>query len=256
VRRGRRLAGPCSGALLGALVAGCATASTPEPEAEPEWRWTVSQEGDEEVQATATEVLSGGVRALEEGEYEQASESLWRLASWCESGSYGRRALLVLAATTLDPRNPGSDPDEAARLAARYLQLPRVLPEERIVAESLYLMALARGGSPPGEGAAGSGDGDEREPALRFSDCDAPGGGATVAGAEPLPELPITPAPVLIRRARGERDALRARVGELEGEIDDLQAELDRIRSILRQGVPDTVPPDTVPPDTLDLPPR
>lgn len=256
MRRGRRLAGPFCGALLLALVPACATAPPPEAEPDPEWRWTVSREGDEEIQATATEVLAGGVRALEEGEFDAASESLWRLASWCESGSYGRRALLVLAAATLDPRHRGSDPGEAARLAARYLQLPRVLPEERIVAETLYLMALARGGAVPGAQASAAGGEEGREPALRFSDCDAPGGGATVAGSEPLPELPIPPAPELVRRARAERDALRARVGELETANGELQAELDRIRSILRQGVPDTVRPDTVPPDTLDLQPR
>lgn len=199
---------------------------------------TSSGGGWSDGEASAPEILADGVRAMVARDYSQASERLWPLALWCEAGDHGRRAVLLLATAALDPRNPQSDADEAARLAARYLEIPGIGSEDRILAETLYLMALDRGGSAGGPASV------EREPALRFGDCGA--GAPRRAEAEPreteevLPTLPDAPAPDVLRRARAQRDSLRERVTELE-------AELERIREVLRQGIS---------PDTLGLPPR
>lgn len=177
--------------------------------------------------------LGDGIRALEAGEYEAAAGRLGWLASRCESGLLGRRALLLLATAALDPRNPDASPDRAARLTAHVLGLPGADPEDRVVAEALYLLSLELGGRVPvAEGGAGSGGGHaEGDLAFRFQDCRI----ADAEGSTPppqLPTLPGSPMALLYAQIRVERDSLQARVTELE-------AELARIREILNGDLPE-----------------
>lgn len=179
--------------------------------------------------------LAAGVEALKTGEYPEASTRLHGLAARCEAGRRGETAVLLLATASLDPRNPEASPDEAARLAGRFLGLPRVDPADAAVAETLLLLALDRGAgipSPP-DTLELEGSGPVRGIATRFHDC---GSGRTPDGllARPLPELPGAPAAVLLERLRTQRDSLSQRVTELE-------AELQRIRGLLQEGLP----PDT-----------
>lgn len=180
-----------------------------------------------------SDLLSGGIRAMEEGDHRAASEWLHRLTARCESGDYGRRAMLLLATLALDPRNPDGSPDHAAWLTARALSLPEREPGEHLMAETLFLLALERGARVPEDGASGPEDGDRPPVAARFRDCRAGAPAPTVQPAA-LPTLPGAPTALLYSRLRSERDALRSRVAELE-------AELARIRELLNG----TLPPDS-----------
>lgn len=232
-------------ALVAVLVAGCATGSG--------WQWPWSGNGAAEEQpepeapVSAEALLASGIQALEGGEYQTASTHLARIASRCESGRPGRRAVLLLAGASLDPRNPRASPDRGARLAAHVLGLPGSDPSERALSETLYLLALDRGGEPPGEAIPSGPEemGADGDPARRFHDCDTLAGEAGQSRSVDLPRFPGTPSAEVLARTRGERDFLQSRVVTL-------QAELDRIRELLREGIL----PDTVPPDTSDLPRR
>lgn len=179
---------------------------------------------------------------LEAGQYEAAGAALREVASRCESGERGRRALLLLAALDLDPRNVEAEPDSAALMAARFLSLPGLPVSERPLGETLYVLALDRGGDPglrPAEG--------ESALARRFSDCGEPVADRVVT----LPVLPESSEGVSILELQGARDSAVARVGELTSQnaalrarVAELEAELERIRRILRAR-----------PDTTDVPP-
>lgn len=172
--------------------------------------------------------LQLGIEALAAGSYGEAGSRLRDVASRCEAGAPGRRAVLLLAAMALDPRNPDASPDDGARIAAHYLDLPGAGADDRMVAETLYLMARGFGAAP----------GDPREAdtaasavtqglAPRFAGCRMADEGEGAAPARPLPELPDT---AYVARLRADRDRLAARVTALE-------AELERIRALLQKGV-------------------
>ena len=187
---------------------------------------------DAPVEAGA-ETFDDGIAALAAGDYETASTRLGRVAAACESGSRGRRAVFLLATAALDPRNPAASPDTAARLAAHILTLPGTDPDERLAAETLYLLALDRGASPDTAAARPERPALEPPPAPRYTDCAGAGLAGDTAGAS-LPELPGPPAADRVERLEAARDSLARRVAELE-------AELERIRQLLREGIlPDT----------------
>lgn len=177
--------------------------------------------------------LLTSTRALEAGDYREATIRLGWLAGDCQAGPHGRRAVLLLASTALDPRNPEASPDEGARLAAAFLGLPGASAGDRAVAETLYLLALDLGAGIP---ASAGDDGGESPAGLprvapRFDHCGRP------VAARPdtmVPVLPDTALATQLRQARARRDSLEARLTELE-------AELARIRELLQGGVP----PDT-----------
>lgn len=172
--------------------------------------------------------------ALLRGDVAEAEPTLRQLASRCESGTWGRDALLLLMAAELSPANPAGSSDEAARLAARYLQLPGASGPSLSLAETFYLLALDLGARPVA-------DPSERPPgavrvALSFQDCDRP------VEAMRLRELPSHPGPATtsdrLRRTAAERDSLSAVVDSLTVRIGELETELDRIRRLL---APDTL---------------
>lgn len=201
--------------------------------------------------------------AVESGRFEPGARALREVASRCESGGWGAEAVLLLAAVEIDPRNPRPSPGAGARLAARYLQIPGTVPSSRAAAETLYLLALdlgaaaiddpfapvpvesGRAGESADAAADGSGGGVWRV-AERFGGC---GEGGRRSLDAPLPEHPGMPLWRAVESAYRERDSLAARslAGADEAErlrlrVDSLEAELERIRSLL-QRVPEGPPP-------------
>ena len=201
-----------------------------------------------------------GLARLADGDFASVEQTFRQVASRCESGSDGRRALLFLSFLALDPRNPAAHPDSAVLMSARVLNLPGNSREETLEAEALYVTALDYGADPelridpvnPGF-------------AVRFGDCD-----------QPFPPredrlLPIldSPASGRLKLLDEEVDSLtlqnqqlrytvrqlRLSSDSLQAQLGTLQAELERIRQLLR--LPDTAvarrPPDIGPvrvPDT------
>lgn len=184
-----------------------------------------------------------GLQHLAEGDFGEADLAFRESASRCESGTEGRRSLLFLSFLALDPRNPDAQPDSAALMAARVLNLPNKTPEETMEAEALYVTALDRGADPdlrldpatPGF-------------AVRFGGCDQP---FPPRVTRPLPTL-ASPTASILESSAGERgtleeenQALRTKVQEqamtveeLQLALEGLQAELKRLRDLMR--LPDT----------------
>ncbi len=184
-----------------------------------------------------------GMLRLAEGDFAGADQAFRESASHCESGSDGRRSLLFLSFMALDPRNPGAQPDSAALMAARVLNLPNKTPDETLEAEALYVTALDRGADPElriDPAAPGL--------AVRFGGCDEPFPPREV---RPLPVL-VNPTATLLQSADSERGALEDEnqalllkvqeqamtVQELQLALEEVQAELKRIRELMR--LPDT----------------
>ena len=198
-----------------------------------------------------------GIRALDAGDFSLAEGLLRRAVARCDAGDDARDALLGLATLHLDLRNPAGSPDEAARLAALHLSLKDADAEGRTLARTLYLTALYRGAEPvegpddlrPGEVDAGGDAAGEADPSgADAADQEGPGGPDPFRALEAcdddrvawrgLPAYPGVPparwsgadtAAAEVEPAADQLSALRARVSELE-------AELARIRKLLRGG--------------------
>jgi len=188
-----------------------------------------------------------GVLRLAEGNFAEAERAFRESAALCESGREGRRAILFLSLLTQDPRNPEAQPDSAALMATRFLNLPNNTPDEVLEAEALYLAALDRGADPDlrlDPAAPGL--------AVRFGGCDEP---FPPREERPLPVLD-NPTYLLLQNLDAEKQALvdqneaLRQVLATEGRtltdqnealrltVEELQAELERIRKLLR--LPDT----------------
>jgi hypothetical protein len=179
--------------------------------------------------------------AVQRDDYGAATRELRELAGECESGAWGRNAVLALASLELSPRNPDGSPGAAARLAARYLQIRTAPAGSVAVAETLYLLALDLGASPVTDPLASSGGAEGTE--IAFENCD------RETEASVIRELPSHPGPsttwATLRAARAQRDALTAAADSLAVLADslalrtvELEAEIERIRRLL---LPDTV---------------
>jgi hypothetical protein len=160
--------------------------------------------------------------------------------------------MLFLSILALDPRNPAAHPDSAALMAARVLNLPANSQEDILEAEALYITSLDYGADPELRI-------DPADPglAVRFGDCDQPFPPRIV---RPLPVLD-SPTSGLLKSLDDERGTLtqenqrlsytvrrlRQVSDSLQAQVDTLQAELARIRQLIR--LPDTAivrpPPDT-----------
>jgi hypothetical protein len=171
-----------------------------------------------------------GVLRFSEGNFEAAERAFRESAAFCTSGREGRRAILFLSLLELDPRNPAADPDSAAIMAASFLYLPDAPPDEILEAEGLYLTALDRGADPdlrPDPATSGL--------AVRFDRC---GEAFPLREARALPMLE-QPSAGVTQSLYEERRALQARNEALQRTVDELRAELERIRGLLRR--PDTL---------------
>lgn len=170
-----------------------------------------------------------GLLDLAKGDFARADSAFRESAARCESGREGRRALLFLSFLALDPRNPEAHADSAAIMAARFLNLPNSMPEETLEAEALYVAALDRGADPDVWV-----DSAAPDLAVRFENCDEP---LLPRSLRPLPVLG-NPTSTLLGTLEAERDSLVSQNQALHLTIEELQAELERIRELIR--VPDT----------------
>lgn len=92
--------------------------------------------------------LEHGVLAMESGDFRLAAERLAPVAAICPVDALGRQAMLLLAASELDPANPARRPDAAAELAAFQLARRAEGEWEGALASRLYTLALDYGARP------------------------------------------------------------------------------------------------------------
>lgn len=161
-----------------------------------------------------------------------ARNDLQWLASRCESGDLGRRALLLLAATELDPQNPRGSPHRAARAAGSYLLLPDADGEHVPLARALYRLAIDRGASPADVARTFAG---EEAPlfAGRFDTCEPE---APVSATLSLPSTPVETTAERVRTLEARVATLRMESDSLRVRAEELESELARITDLLRQG--------------------
>lgn len=180
------------------------------------------------------------VAAVDRADFSAAKPDLEWLVGRCRAGEEGRRALLLMASAELDVRNPGGSAAEAARLARAYLELPWGDETEVPIARSLYLLALDLEAVPGYVPHQVSATASAVPLAARFDHCD--GGGEARRSEEP----PVLAGPTTGQRfanLRFELDArsdslslARASVSAQALKIEELEAEIERIRKLLRGG--------------------
>lgn len=204
-----------------AAVPGDAAVSVPEP-ASPAAR------GDDLLEGPGSPLFRRALRLLGEERFAAADSALRSVVARCARGEEVGRALLVLSSTYLDARNPRAHPDSAALMAARYLYRHDTPELGRRWAETLYVQALDRGADPGLR---------PTLPAHAFrAAAEACGEGSPAAVS----------LPVLETRVYSERlhqmtlrlDSLAAAHEEALSRVQELEAELERIRRLLQD--PDT----------------
>lgn len=196
---------------FGALVSGCALPpSQPEPEPAP----------------ASEEPLSGATAALERNDFESAAELLRPFVETCdpESVRTRHRATLLLAAAELDVANPSGSPESAATLAGLLIRDPDISDEEAALARSIYRLALDRGAAA------------ENRPS-EYKECSSAGMASVVL-------LDRGPTPTTHEQVQALRDSLAARadtirllhgtIARSEARVLELEAELERIRQLLK----------------------
>jgi hypothetical protein len=156
--------------------------------------------------------FESGIKALAEGDYAAAHQDLSWVAERFAHEDEGQRAVLVLAAMELDPRNPARRLDAGSDLAGTFLQLPDRDGWIDPLAQTLYLLGLELGAA--------------EERAQRAE-----------RAVELQRQLPVLPGPSVtsrIRTVEQERDRLARQVTELEGRLAEMDRELQRIRKTIK----------------------
>lgn len=178
--------------LVGAtalLMAGCATI---KPRQQPD--------GDQR--------FKNGLAALTAGNFPGARSEFSWLSEHNADELVGQRALLILAALEMDPRNPERHSDVGSDLAAGFLQKGTRDTWVDPVAQTLYLLGLELGA-------------EERA--------------AQQPQARPLPKLTGPTVTARIRTVEQERDRLTKRISALEEQLAQKDRELERIRKTIKQ---------------------
>ncbi|MGQ0561915.1 MAG: hypothetical protein ACT443_08595 [Gemmatimonadota bacterium] len=157
--------------------------------------------------------LETGVRALGNGDYRDAHHELSWVAQHSGDQTEGQRALLLLAALEIDPRNPNRRPALGSGLAAAYLRLEHRAPWLEPIAQTLYLIGTELG---------------EAEQQLAEQERER-------ERERPLPRLPGPTVTARIRSVEQERDRLARRVASLEEQLAETQRELERVRKTVKQ---------------------
>jgi hypothetical protein len=164
---------------------------------------------------SADQRLTDGVLLLETGDYAAATavlDSVYRSA-WTRP--VGQRALLELAALSIDPRNPGRSLWQSADYSARLVAIPQTEPWMLPVARSLYLVAVELGALE-----------EERVQAARDS--------AAAESERGLPRYQGETVPARLSALERARDELAQRVAGLEQQLRDTTQELERIRRTIK----------------------
>ncbi|HUH13368.1 MAG TPA: hypothetical protein VMK65_09670 [Longimicrobiales bacterium] len=227
-----------AGAIL-LMLAGCASL----------WR------SDEPQQPGPRERLTEAAAMLERGDFRGAYPELSWVYSRCPGARPGRDALLLMAASELDPRNDARRLDVGTALAAEYLALPAAPGEGKPLAQSLYLLGLELGAERPAsvpvaavdtvlaEGCPPTTTPATPSAASRAltpaAAADTPG--VRVVDASWLPELPGATVPQRLGAVRAQRDSVSAQMAALMEQVTQLQQrvasqqqEIERIRRTLR----------------------
>jgi len=184
------------------------------------------------------ERLRQGLAVLAEHDFARARPLLERVYLEHWQRPQGRQALLALAASELDSRNPERRLGVGAELAGRYLSLEPVPDWTVPAAESLYLLAIELGGRD--EELARADSSRQAAEAERRDVLKALGGGRA------LPQSEVESVPDRLRKLMAEHDsqrnelqqrvsALELRLATTEKELKDAQAELERIRRTLKR---------------------
>ena len=154
--------------------------------------------------------FKAGMQALSHGDYVAARSELAWVAEHYANGTLGQRALLILAAIEMDPRNPLRRSDVGADLVGSFLRLPERDSWVDPVAQTLYLQGLEMGAA------------EERaERAERDAE-------------RALPKLPGPTVSARIKAIEQDRDRLAKRVTALEAQLADKERELERIRKTIK----------------------
>lgn len=206
-------------------------------------------------EADAAGRLAAGAAALEIGNFSAARNDLGWVYTRCPATEAGQTALLLLAATYLDPRNQERRPDLAAAMAALVAEDPDSPPTLSSAGTSLFLLAREQGAPAPHTGAlreaarearrtgTGCTEGAPRTRLSLFEMAARPDERTDGENAAPsaLPDLGQLSVPERIAAVTAQRDSLARRVTELEAQVKALndrvaiqQQELERIRRTLR----------------------
>lgn len=221
------LGGIAPGIALGLLaLAGAGCASTPSAAEGPATLPALPAGEPATRPPTSSEAALQVAHAARTGARPEAYALTLRMLEHCGTRPLGQQALLLLAAAELDPRNP----DARLSLAREAVSLVAEASEPdawtRVLAESLYLMAL-RLGAPR----ATAGAGPEAELRLRAR---RPNGHPVVASAGTCDALPW---PNGRAEEPGDLPGLDgasypARIAWLQRRVSELEAELKRLRRI------------------------
>lgn len=183
---------------------------------------------------TAAEHFEEALSAHSRGDYEEASSRLRIVRERCTGTRLGDRAFLLVVATRLDPRFRNRRPDSMAVGTVRYLSRDSISRWGRAMAESLHLVArdLGRGGgaeppSTPPDRRTGGGE------------CELPASADVPSeGDRAVPTLSRPSLHARLGSLRARLDSLeeadRERLGSLRTQVDSLQAEITRLRQLLK----------------------
>lgn len=171
------------------------------------------------VESSAEARFDRGMRALERGDYAQASLDLGWVATHHADDKVGRHALLAVSALEMDPRNPKRRLALGADLTQAYL-LNRGIEDWTLpIARTLHLLALELGAAEDRVAAAEA----EKE------------------RAEARLTLPGPSVPERMKAIRDERDRFSRRVQQLEQQLATAEKnlaekdkELERIRKTIK----------------------
>jgi hypothetical protein len=159
--------------------------------------------------------LEAGLNALAMRDYARAQEHLENVYREHWNEPIGQQALLVLAASEMDPRNTSRRLWASADMAARLLGIPESAPWMKPIGESMYLLSLEMGAN------------EERIARTQ----------AALDSAQSLPTFTGQSHPAQIETLRSERDNLRRRLDQvivgrdsIDKELKDKTAELERLR--------------------------
>jgi hypothetical protein len=184
--------------------------------------------------------VEAGLALLAAGDFAAAGERLYPVyrAHW--ERPIGQRALLALMAAEIDPRNPDRRLWSTADMASRYLQIENVSEWTVPVAQSFYLLAVELGAAEE-RVARAEAERDEAEAAAARQRAAAQRSSPAPAPASRAPEFTGQTVPARLGAVQAERDELRRRVQQLEGQVTqrdrqlrEREQELERIRRTIR----------------------
>lgn len=188
------------------------------------------------------EAFREGLAALDSARADRARGSLEEVRDACGTSPLAQQAVLVEAAAALRGQPNERDPTRAAELAAAFLRQPRPPAWGVPVAESLYLMALELGAPAPGPDATAAVFASAGQAPDEIAEGCAARWDAAVRDGMEVPTLAGTSMAARMERLEGQIQRLRLEIERLRGlleapdfEDQAMAAELEELRSRLRE---------------------